>query len=83
MENTQSVFNCAFCDQNLKDDWYKTGACRYVGLKVVADFQYRLCRDCYPKVQYAVRQALNGVLKTMLLEATAEIKQELQAAGKI
>jgi hypothetical protein len=81
IQNTQ--YACDFCADDLNDHWYKLNACQYVGFEVISDFYYRLCSDCYPQVQTAVRQALTKVRKEKLQEFWAKFKQEFQPAGKI
>jgi hypothetical protein len=85
MENRELSYpyTCNLCDKALGSPWFKVKACRYAGLKVVADFHFHLCHSCYPPIHSALAKAVHERLKQILQDATAKLKQDFQAAGKI
>jgi hypothetical protein len=83
MENTEYSNSCDFCDAVLDSPWFTIKASRYVGLKVNSAFRLQMCQRCYPKIHHPVHHAAFELMRQRFQDAVAEIKQELQAAGKI
>jgi hypothetical protein len=79
MQNTK--YTCDFCDEALATPWFQLKACRYAGMKVVADFYFRVCEQCYTPVHTAVKTAVHERIKQVFLEVTAKYRQD--AAAKI
>jgi hypothetical protein len=75
--------NCDFCTEELKGHEFNVRAYRYVELKVVADFYYRLCKDCYQQLQAIASQARSEIRKKKLQAFWANFRQEMQSAGEI
>jgi hypothetical protein len=69
-------FHCSFCDEALNGQGYKLMGYRYDELKVISAHYYRLCRNCYRKIDYALRQTLVKIRIAKLQETWGHVKQD-------
>lgn len=83
MEHHELSRTCNLCGSALIDPWFTLHSCRWEGSNIADGFRLHLCRVCYPKIYEPARKAMVELMRQSLLEATAKIKVELQAAGKI
>ncbi len=83
MEKPEPNLACDACGKDLKLQFYRLRASRDVGTKVLIEFQYSFCHDCYTQIRPKVRRALIEAFIHMLQEDFGKLKQDLQAAGKI
>jgi hypothetical protein len=74
---------CDLCEKSLRSPWFHVKSCRYAGLKIMADFHFRLCEACYPSIHSAIAKAVHERLKQLFLEATAKYRADWQKAVKI
>ena len=84
MEYKELPPTCNLCDNALRSPQFYLKSCRYAGVKVVADFHFRLCESCYPQIHSAIAKAVYERIKQVFLETTAKYRQDwLKAAEKI
>jgi hypothetical protein len=69
-------FRCSVCNENLNGQGYKLMSYHYDELKVTAAHYYRLCNDCYHKVEWAFRQTLVKIRIAKLQETWGTDKQD-------
>jgi hypothetical protein len=81
MENDEPNFACDACGKDLKAQSYRLRAYQDVGAKVLVEFRYSFCHDCYTQIRPKIRQALIEAFIHMLQEDFGKFKQEMQAAG--
>lgn len=81
MENHEPNFACDACGKDLQTQSYRLRAYHDVGSKVLVDFRYSFCQDCYTHIRPKVRHALIEAFMHMLQQDWGKLKQELQTAG--
>lgn len=81
MENYEPNLACDACGKDLKGQSAILRACQHVGSKVLIEFRYSFCHDCYTQIRPKVRHALIEAFMHMLQEDFGKFKRELQTAG--
>lgn len=83
MEIEELKRTCDFCSSALAGTWFTLQTCRWDGYQITGGTRLRMCKTCYPKIHEPFHKASVELMRQSLLDATAKIKAELQAAGKI
>jgi len=73
---------CDFCESALIAPWLRLGVDRCVRSGVYQSFEFRMCKQCYPKIHHPFYKAAIELMRQSFQDALTKLRQDWQTSAE-